>query len=103
MKNIISFKYSRFNKDWTKLTDKLDAAAERIKTGIGVGDYFPKIILETMYDMKVKLENTVMEPSIETSNRYLHELNSISDRLIQQLNQPPKNTEAASRNLELIW
>jgi hypothetical protein len=104
MKNVIDFKYSRFNPARTNLMDKLEAAAIRIDKSMEKGNYFPKIILETMYDMKVKLENLVTESNIDTANQYMNEMMGITDKLLSQMNNlAPKNTKAASRNLNLLW
>ena len=103
MKEVIDFKYSRFSNERTALTDKLDAAAKRIQDGIKRGDYYPKVTLETMYEMKAKLEDILPEQNISKVNNNLNELISISDGLLGQLNQTPKNTKAASRNLNLLW
>ena len=104
MKNVIDFKYSRFNPARTNLMDKLEAAAVRIDKSMEKGNYFPKIILETMYDMKVKLENLVTESNMDTANQYMNEMMGITDKLLSQMNNlAPKNTKAASRNLNLLW
>ncbi|MAE86440.1 MAG: hypothetical protein CMB80_27145 [Flammeovirgaceae bacterium] len=103
MKEVIDFKFSRFSSERTALTDKLNSAIERIQNGIGRGDYYPKITLETLYEMKAKLEDILPEQNINKSNNHLNELISISDGLLAQLEQPPKNTKAASRNLNLLW
>jgi len=103
MKEVIDFKYSRFSNERTALTDKLDAAAKRIQDGIKRGDYYPKVTLETMYEMKAKLEDILPQQNISKVNNNLNELISISDGLLGQLGQAPKNTKAASRNLNLLW
>jgi len=103
MANVIDFKFSRFNPASKNLMDKLEAAAVRIEGRMEKGDYFPKIILETMYDMKVKLEDMITESNISTANEYMNEMMGITDGLLGQLNQAPKNTKAASRNLNLLW
>ena len=103
MKSVIDFKYSKFSNERRVLTEKLDAAAKRIEDGIGRGDYFPKIALETMYEMKSKLEDILPEAGMSKVNNHLNELISISDGLLAQLNQTPKNTKAASRTLNLLW
>jgi len=103
MKDVINFKYSRFSNERRILTEKLDAAANRIEDGMARGDYFPKITLETMYEMKAKLDDILPEAGISKVNNYLNELISISDGLLVQLDQIPKNTKAASRHLNLLW
>ena len=103
MKDVINLKYSRFSNERRALTEKLDAAAKRIEDGMGRGDYFPKVTLETMYEIKSKLEDILPEAGINKSNNYLNELISISDGLLAQVNRTPKNTQAASRNLNLLW
>jgi hypothetical protein len=103
MKDVINNKYSRFSNERRALTEKLDAAAKRIEDGMGRGDYFPKVALETMYEMKAKLEDILPEAGINKANNHLNELISISDGLLAQVNRAPKNTQAASRNLNLLW
>ena len=101
--DIIDLKYSKFSKERKAVVDKLQAAAKRIEDGIVRGDYFPKITLETMYDMKAKLEDILPQGNMNKLNNNLNELMSISDGLLAQVSQPPKNTKAASRNLNLLW
>ena len=103
LKDVINNKYSRFSNERRVLTEKLDAAADRIEDGIKRGDYFPKVTLETMYEIKAKLEDILPEAGINKVNNHLNELISISDGLLAQLGQAPKNTQAASRNLNLLW
>ena len=103
MKKIIAHKYSRYSDEGTRLEEKLDAAVERIGDGIKRGDYYPKISLETMYEMKAKLENILPEQNTESSRSRLNELVSITDTLLSEVNQTPRNTKAASRNLNLLW
>jgi len=103
VKDVVDLKYSRFSNERRALTEKLDAAADRIEDGIKRGDYFPKITLETMYEIKAKLENILPEANMNKANNHLNELISISDGLLAQLGQVPKNTKAASRNLNLLW
>ena len=101
--DIIDLKYSKFSNERKAVVDKLQAAAKRIEDGIVRGDYFPKITLETMYDMKAKLEDILPQGNMNKLNNNLNELMSISDGLLAQVSQPPKNTKAASRNLNLLW
>ena len=103
MKDIVNLKYSRFSNERKALTEKLDAAASRIENGIARGDYFPKVTLETMHEIKAKLEDILPEAGINKANNHLNELISISDGLLAQLDRTPKNTQAASRNLNLLW
>jgi len=101
--DLVDLKYSKFSNERRAVVDKLQSAAKRIEDGIVRGDYYPKITLETMYDIKSKLEDILPQGNMNKLNNNLNELMSISDGLLAQVSQPPKNTKAASRNLNLLW
>ena len=102
--NVIDFKYARFAPERTRVTDKLDAAVKRIENGIKEGNYFPKVTLEAMHEIKAKLEDILPQENMRTASDNLNELFSISDRLLVELTKAtPKNTKARSRNLNLLW
>ena len=103
MAEVIDLKYSKYSNERRAIIDKLQAASKRIDDGMARGDYYPKITLETMYEMKAKLEDILPQGNMNKLNNNLNELISISDGLLAQVSQPPKNTKAASRNLNLLW
>jgi len=103
LKRVIDIKYSRFSDQRKPIVDRIEAAKERIKEGIARGDYYPKITLETMHDIKVNLEKIIPAKTGNDAIRHLEQLNTITDKLLTNVNKMPQNVKAGNSHLNLLW
>ena len=102
LKKVIRMKYARFQ-DPSSTIDKLDAAIERIETGMAKGDYYPRISLEAMHHIKANIEKMLPQENMALASEHLRGLTTITDNILSEIGKVPKNVRAASRNLRLLW
>ena len=104
LKDIITHKYSRFDNKHIQLVDMLDSASKRIKKGIEEGNYFPKVTLESMHQIRQGLEKILPENDMGALRVELNNLSTITEKIYSDLNKIPENTRASNRsNLNVMW
>ena len=104
LKDIIIYKYSRFDNNHLQLVDMLDAAKERIDKGIKAGNYFPKVTIETMHQIRQRLESILPENDPGKLIQELSNLPTVTEKILSDLNNIPENTKASSQsNLNVMW
>ena len=67
------------------------------------GDYYPKITLETMHDIRTSLEKILPGKTGTDVLNHLEKLNTISDQLLSKVGKMPENVKAGSSHLNLLW
>ena len=104
IQDIITHKFSRFDNKHLQLVDMLDAASKRIRKGIEAGNYFPKVTLETMHQIRQRLESILPENDPGKLIQELSDLTTVTEKILSDLNNIPENTKASSQsNLNVMW
>mgnify|MGYP003627583066 FL=1 len=89
------------------LAGNIASAKDRIKAGIDAGDYFPRVNLQHLYNMKKAMNNYLKETEFQSIDTALETLNTEVYNIGQVLgHQMPANMKArvyGDANLDRIW
>jgi hypothetical protein len=90
-----------------QLLDNIESAKDRIKKGIAAGDYFPRVQLQHLYNMKKGMNDYLKETEFQSIDTALEVINTEVYNIGQVLGrQMPDNFRAriyGDENLDRIW
>ena len=97
MISLLDHKVPYYTDNKGKVKSSLEAAIERIEEGMEIGDYFPRVHLESIYSMKKAMNDLIVEKDLVNISGKLNDLNNLAMDLRDSLARDiPENVRARS-------
>ena len=102
---LVQIKFGKNSARARTIQAKVSAIKEAIKTGTEKGNYFPSVPLETLHELRVKVDNMLADKDISNSGAIIDSAVPLLDRVLSSIdqNRTPENLKPKNKALNTIW